>query len=381
MVVYLVYGGLIVFGFAFGCIVAWLRQRRERVRTVIESVSLIVAQNLPLLPALQAASASETGKLRDIFLTLVRRLSFGEELWRSLRFACPNCPGEVIGAIAAGERSGTLPAVLRSIVVDLRRRPVRQQQDGTTVGYLLSLIIVSIAVIAFLMVQVVPKFYSIFEDFSATLPPATQALFRISGVIGANFLLFIGALFAAMLLIAQSVFMRYFGTRIPMQLQASYIVWDSLVWMMPIARAIASARAAEQQLPVISAALRAGVDLSAAARQAAIVPVNEFARRRLAKWAERMRTGMLPADAAKRCGMPGAWVRAVGGNAGNDDLPARLDYLTAYYRSIAMHWEDVIASIARPCFVFVWACGIGAVVYALFLPLVALLEQLLKSLE
>jgi len=66
-------------------------------------------------------------------------------------------------------------------------------------------------------------------------------------------------------------------------------------------------------------------------------------------------------------------------NTGGDRLSSSLEYLTAYYRSLLVHWEEVLVSLLTPAVVLVWAVCIGYVVVAFWLPLRTLIDSLIAG--
>jgi type II secretory pathway component PulF len=154
---------------------------------------------------------------------------------------------------------------------------------------------------------------------------------------------------------------------------------DALAWFLPGAHRLSEASALARQLPVLQAGVRAGHDLPAAARQAACVATNYFARRRLRYWAADIEAGQAPGIAAARAGFPRALRRALAGPPA--DLPVGLEYVAGYYGSLRVHWQRVLVSALVPIAVLLWGLVAAYIVTALYLPLVALIDSLVESIQ
>ncbi len=362
------------------CLVAArLRARRLRAREVVQTLACIVSQNLPLPAALRAAAKGERGPLRRIYLRIAARLELGDPLSVAVRAAMISCSGHVVGAIQGAELGGTLPAVLQSLAADLRRRQHGTHSLAPPLWYPFILVFVAPLVVAYIMVNVVPKFVEIFLDFDVPLPSETRSLIAIcSHLEDLGVLLAVIAVGAAILLV-QTLVGRYLIVRVPGRFQPMYTLWDSVVWALPVLRHVTRSDALARQLPVLQAAVRAGHDLPEAARQAACVAVNYHARKRLLRWVEAMEAGTDPLDAAREVGHPAPLLRALASVREGADLGTRLEYLAGYYQGLAYHWRRVFAAAATPVLVVLWGLCVCFIALALFKPLVALIEGVEKT--
>ncbi|MBU0618082.1 MAG: type II secretion system F family protein, partial [Planctomycetes bacterium] len=116
-------------------IVAWLRVIRMRTHSIVQTLALIIGQNIPLASSLRAAARYERRRLREVFGSMAARLEAGDQLSTALRTSYPACPGYIAGAIQAGEQGGTLPSVLRSLVADLQRERKAVSRLSPAVAY------------------------------------------------------------------------------------------------------------------------------------------------------------------------------------------------------------------------------------------------------
>ncbi|WP_447603009.1 type II secretion system F family protein [Nitrospira sp. Nam80] len=85
-------------------------------------------------------------------------------------------PEIYIASILAGEQSGTLPDVLKRYITYLKLMIGLRQKMTKAMAYPGFLVMVGIAVLAFLLTYVMPTFKDVYEESGAELPTATQAL-------------------------------------------------------------------------------------------------------------------------------------------------------------------------------------------------------------
>jgi len=375
----LTYLTFLVLLLAVATIVTWLRVRRFRLQAIIQALALIVGQNVPLPAALRAAARFERRKLRRVFQEIAYRLEVGDTVSTALRTSHPSCPGEVVGAIQGAEQGGTLPSVLRSLATDVQRAKTSSARLLPAVVYFFVLLLVVPPILLSIGVFLVPRFKDILLDYGVAENPQLEQMVSVGTFVHENSLWFLlGALVLA-ILVLQLLLGRYFCPRVPDRFQWIPALFDTIVWHLPVLRRIAETRALTRQLPVLQAAIRAGHDIVPAARQAACVDANLYARRRMRRWAEQVERGAEPAAQARVLGFPRALRSALTTARGRDELAAGLDYLCSYYRSLLTHWEQLAASAAVPLVVLMWAACVAYVALAVFTPICAILDAIMAE--
>jgi len=375
------YIAAIPFMVVIAAISAWLRIRRLRAGSVVDTLALIVGQNLPLAASLRAVAGSEGKAMREIFLRMAGRLERGDALATALQVALPACPGHILGTVRGAERGGTLPAVLRNLAARGSTDEQRPPSHSPSLLYSCVLLLVLVVTITFVCMQVVPKYVEIFLDFGAPLPGPLQTLVDLAKLMDQHLKLLLAALATALIGAAQLMYSRYFLARVPDRRQWQYALLDALAWHLPGVRQFVQSRALAQQLPVFHAAISAGQDVPPAARQAACVGVNIYARGRMQRLAELVEDGAPPADAAERAGLPGPVVAALRRGAQGGNVAAALEYVADYYRSLALHWRHIVAAVLAPGLVLFWAACVAFVVFSLMMPLMGLYEAVLAQVE
>ena len=153
-------------------------------KTVLASVtrrlSTLVSAGVPLIEAISAISAEQKGEWRNILTGIKDRLAGGSTLARAMEAHPEVFPESYTGMIAAGENSGKLTDVLLKLSDFIEKEITIKNKVRTALVYPSFMACVSILIVFFLFIFVIPKITKVFEDTSTTLPFVTMVLIWIS---------------------------------------------------------------------------------------------------------------------------------------------------------------------------------------------------------
>lgn len=144
-------------------------------------LSSLLAAGMPVAEALHAAAKqNEKAHIKNILHGVRAKVNEGFSLANSLA-AYPKAFPEVYQAtVAAGEQSGHLDLVLTHLADYLDRQQQTQQKVQQALIYPSMMTMISLAIVVFLLIYVVPKMVGVFTDANQTLPPLTQLLITLS---------------------------------------------------------------------------------------------------------------------------------------------------------------------------------------------------------
>jgi len=164
------------------------------------------SSGVPLVEGLTDLRDSvENPRFREVISGLIEGIQGGQNLSGALSNH-PEVFSPVFRAlIKAGEDTGRLPEVLRSLVENLKWEDELRAQTKKLVIYPLFVGVVVLGVTLFLMVYLVPQMVTLIKTMGQTLPLHTRLLIAVSDflvgywwlVIAAPFLIFFGIKFAA----------------------------------------------------------------------------------------------------------------------------------------------------------------------------------------
>lgn len=144
---------------------------------VTRQLATLVASSLPLDECLQAVAAqNRKSSIKSMFLQIRSRVAEGHTLAHSLN-QYPQAFGEMYRAMVnAGEEAGQLAPVLEQLANYTESRQHTTQTLQMALIYPFVLLAVAVAVVAALMIFVVPELVGIFAHTQKALPPLTRGL-------------------------------------------------------------------------------------------------------------------------------------------------------------------------------------------------------------
>ena len=244
-------------------------------------IATLVASALPLDECLQAAAEqTRKAKVKAILLQVRSKVAEGYTLANGMA-QFPQAFGDMYRAMVhAGEQAGQLAPVLEQLADYTESRQHTAQKLQMALIYPFVLVAVAIAVVAALMVFVVPELVGIFAHTKKALPPLTVALIATS-----NFLREWGGY----LLLGSILFVIV--ARRALKDPARQLPWHRLVLRIPGLGGILVGMDTARFASTLSILMASGVPLLDALRIAESVMVNRHLRRAAHEVASRVQEG------------------------------------------------------------------------------------------
>jgi general secretion pathway protein F len=169
------------------------RSRRPFMRRSLSSLDLalltrqlatLLRSGLPLEETLQAvAEQTEKPRVQRIVLGVRSKVVEGHPLADGLRDFPQAFPEIYRATVSAGEQSGKLDSVLERLADYTESRQVMGQQVSHALVYPIVLLVLSFAIVSFLLAYVVPQVVAVFESGHQELPVATRILIGTSDLV------------------------------------------------------------------------------------------------------------------------------------------------------------------------------------------------------
>lgn len=99
-----------------------------------------------------------------------------------------------VNLVAAGEVGGILDTILNRLAAYIEKASKLKKQVKSAMVYPVAIMVIAAAVVALLLLQVVPVFEKMFTDMGGALPAPTQIVIDMSKWLQANFLIIVAAL-------------------------------------------------------------------------------------------------------------------------------------------------------------------------------------------
>lgn len=266
-------------------------------------------------------------------------------------------PPTFIETIRAGEESGSLDRSFESMSRHYEKQSKTQAKVKSAMIYPAFVLMIAVAVVAVLMVKVVPTFTATFEELGAELPGMTKALIAISNFFRDHGLKLL-ALFAILV-----IALKLYGNT-----EEGRIRLDRLQLKLPILGNIARLNAASQYANTMAMMLEAGLPLSKAISITAKVMDNYYIGQSVGKIATRLEEGETLGTSLREANcLPDILVdmNMVGEETG--ELEKTLNTIAGYYDSeLEQATADALAKL-EPAILCVLAVVAGFIVISMYM--------------
>jgi general secretion pathway protein F len=151
---------------------------------ITRQLATLVRAGLPLDEALQAAAEqTEKPRLKSIVLGVRAKVLEGHTLAAGLDEFPQAFPSVYRATVAAGEQAGQLDSVLERLADYTESRHSLSQKVGQALIYPIVLTCLSLLIVIFMLIYIVPKVVGVFETTGQDLPLLTELLIAFSGFV------------------------------------------------------------------------------------------------------------------------------------------------------------------------------------------------------
>ena len=162
-------------------------------------LSTLIGAGLPLASSLRTVVGQTQSKaMKTIAEEILTNVESGRTLYDSFSQYPEVFNGVYLALIRAGETSGTLDLALKRLADQEEKDAAMLSKIKGALVYPAIILVVIIAVLAFMMIMVVPQVKDLYEDMGEELPELTQILVSISDFFG-NFWWLVGIVVAAII--------------------------------------------------------------------------------------------------------------------------------------------------------------------------------------
>lgn len=171
---------------------------KDRVMFTRQLATLIGA-GLPLSASLRTVAAqSESKGMKAVGEEILAQVESGKSLYEAFSQHPTIFNGVYLALIQAGEKSGTLDIALKRLADQEEKDAAMMSKIKGALVYPAIILVVIIAVLAFMMIAVVPQVQGLYEDMGEELPGLTQFLVNMTDFFG-NFWWLVGIVTAVII--------------------------------------------------------------------------------------------------------------------------------------------------------------------------------------
>lgn len=331
-----------------------------------QQLAYMTEAGLPLEQGLRLIGQDiRRGSLRATIARVADELKAGKgaaEAFAAHRGAFPPLYGAVLDA---GVRSGNLPAVLMGLGRHLELIERLKTAIWRALAYPLVVFLGVLVMLGVIGSVMAPQFQEMFEEFDTTLPPLTVVVLTVAR--------YMPAIAGGMVLLGIAVFGAFIVLRNKGMEQA---LIDRLLWIPLVGEAIRR-NMLSRWCDALRLGLGAGLDLPGALKIAAdtigSTPLNRDTQRMVATLEQ---GGAIRKDLSLVF-VPDAVPAAIELASHADDLPEMIANLGEMYQQQAEARVVMLHTLLGPAMLIFVAMIISLVIWALFLPMIHLMEWML----
>lgn len=205
-----------------------------------DQMSTLVGSGVTLIDSLSLVLAQTKNKgLKKLYQEMIHDINTGMSLAESMyRFShiFPRMQGALV---EAAERSGNLKVVLAELVESMEASQDFRKKITGAMFYPIILIVMALVMVAGMLIFVIPKIASMYEQAKVELPALTQKIIDISNYVAINWL-------KLTLIIFGGAFLLWF---LFSKVRLGKLFWENIVSAIPVAGRISK----EKNLMMISA--------------------------------------------------------------------------------------------------------------------------------
>ena len=341
------------------------RVKPQEVAVFTRQLATLLRAGIPLAEGLAAlVDQSENDKFKTAIGDIKQKVNEGKALADSMADHPKIFPDLYVNMIRAGETAGNLDSVLSRLADFLDAQIALRGKVANALMYPALMVVLASIIMTILMVAVVPKITSIFEDSGKSLPWNTQLLIFVSHLVSDWWFIIFPALFLSIWLLRRWV-----------KTPNGRVKWDKFVlriWVVgPLARKVAISRFAK----TLGTMLGAGVALLRAMEITKDILGNRVLEKVIEEARVSIREGESIAAPLKRSGQFPPIVThmiAVGERSGQ--LEEMLENVAkAYDREVDLQVSR-LTTLLEPVMILVMAGGVAFVVFSILMPILEMNE-------
>jgi type IV pilus assembly protein PilC len=339
------------------------RSRRLSFRSRVEftrSLALLIGASLTTTEALKSIAGTGRDKgVAALALRLGSRVSRGISLSKAMSGEGTTFGQTYMQLVRVGEETGDLSTVLNRLVAHMDRSLALKRKVRAVMAYPIMIVFVAGGAVSFLMAFIVPSFATMYRDFGAELPGATQALLDISATLRRQFLWI-----AALLLLA------FEAARRSMRKRAVKMFIARVVLRLPVFGNLVRESELCRLTGTLATMLEGGIPLADALRIIGRSSSNPLVGDEINRLAASVKKGHDLSKAATTSRLiPPSLTQLISVGEQGGTLAPTLAQASIHYNEEVEALVESISSLIEPSVILVLGLVLGAILIALYLPI------------
>lgn len=328
--------------------------------------ALILKAAIPMQDGIAAIQENiESGEGKKLLKTIENSIAEDGSLSNAL-VKTGAFPSYMVNMVHIGEKSGKLDDVMEALALYYDREDTLQKRVKSAVLYPFILILMMAAVVAILVMKVLPVFNQVFQDLGSDVSASSAAVLNIGIHIG-KYAFFV-ILVLAVLILVGIVFAKT---------KKGAEMFSDLLSSFAITRGLSAKVAAARFASVMSMLISSGYDTSEALDLVPKVMKNKAVIRKIENCKASIQTGASFAQAVTEAHMfPGIYSSMIHIGAKTGNLDTVMKKLAGIYEEDVDTSIGNAVSVIEPVMVGVLSVIIGSILLSVMLPLMGIMSSI-----
>jgi type IV pilus assembly protein PilC len=339
----------------------------EDVTTMTRQLATLIVAGLPLLRALELIHKQERNPhFKEVLGMIAESVSQGNNLSEALAAHPKVFDRLFVNMVKAGEAGGVLDKVLDRLAKFREKSQRIQKKVKSAMVYPGVVVSVAVVIVYILMVKVVPSFQKLLSSQKLALPPLTQLVVGIST-----------ALTDYWYVTPFVIFGIYYGMKLWLSSPKGKEIFDRIIFKLPKIGGFVQIVSVSRFARTFGTLMASGVPILQAITITRDTLDNVVIASSLERVHDRVRDGEPLSIPLEQTGVFPQMVTSmiqVGEETGQ--LPEMLNRVADIYDEEVDNAVTALTSIIEPVLIVFLAVVVGAIVLAMFLPLIALITKM-----
>ena len=329
-------------------------------------LATLLAAGIPVEESLRGVSEqTEKEKMKRLIIGVRAKVVEGYSLARSMDEYPVAFPELYRATVGAGEQTGRLDTVLEKLADYTENQQTTRQKIMQALIYPLLMVVVSTAIIAFLLAFVVPKIIEVFATSGQSLPVLTKVLIMMS-----DFIKSYGFYVVGLMVVVWLAFLR--GLTHP----RFRLAWHRFLLRLPVIAYLVKSINIARYIHTFSILFTAGVNVLETMHVCASVVTNIAMRNSLNKAATRVKEGGSIHQALKETHLFGAMaVHLIASGEKSGQLATMMDRAASHLDNEVQNIVETALTLFEPLIILMMGAMVLFIVLATLLPIFSM-EQL-----
>ncbi len=334
----------------------------------VENLRVMVHSGIPIADALKTLGDQTTNKrFKKIILEMKANIEGGQTLTNNLAKHPDIFSKTFVSMVSAGEVSGTLDANFEELAMQMRKEHTLRSRIKSALAYPVVIMVATVAIVAILMVYVLPRMMSIFEGFGAELPLPTRILIKTVNFINTH-----GVITLLLVIVFAAGFIGFYKTKLGQK------IFHKLFLNFPAIGQLAQKINLARFSRTFSSLLRTDIPVVQSLEITADTLSNIYYKKAALETAEELKKGLGIAEVIGRYPklFPPIVTQMISVGEKSGSVDTLLKELANFYEEDIDNATKSMSSIIEPLLLLFLGVVIGGIAIAVMMPMYTITQQI-----